>query len=115
MTGLSAIAVGLRFYARKQQKARYLTDDWMVISALVSLLIRYTKMCFVVFANRITQTRSLILEQLRLSSWVCTYVYTEERSNWRLAHREKVVGYSLTDFTLEEQAELGEKETKVIT
>ena len=36
MMGLSIIAVGMRFNARKQQKARYMADDWMVLPALVS-------------------------------------------------------------------------------
>ena len=34
--GLSVVAVGLRFYARKYQKVPLMTDDWLMIPALVS-------------------------------------------------------------------------------
>lgn len=36
LIGLSIIAVGLRFCARKRQKLRLLADDWMAGLALVS-------------------------------------------------------------------------------
>lgn len=38
LIGLSTIAVALRFYARKQQKARFLADDWLVIPALITYI-----------------------------------------------------------------------------
>ena len=37
--GLSVIAVGLRFYARKHQKVPFMTDDWLMIPALVSAVL----------------------------------------------------------------------------
>ena len=35
--GLTAIAVGLRFYARKKQRVPFLADDWCMLVAVVSL------------------------------------------------------------------------------
>ena len=35
LTVLSIIAVGLRFSTRRQQKSRYLADDWIALLALV--------------------------------------------------------------------------------
>ena len=34
-SGLASIAVGLRFYARRVQRARVLLEDWLILAALV--------------------------------------------------------------------------------
>ncbi|MCJ1289394.1 hypothetical protein MMC34_000926 [Xylographa carneopallida] len=47
LTGLSITFIGLRFYARRQQKLSLMADDWIVIPALVSVATTSHGPCFV--------------------------------------------------------------------